>query len=153
MANLNTTISEFLRDAQYRVSKLSIEMNAMKKRRRGYDKLHDLRAQLLLWMDLLYESRDSIYTPEFNYLGGWTERQIIGECEYLRSISGMATIAYITFAGYNPVVRNVITGIEGNIPAGTENQYLRYDANGNLIAEDFPSIAGMQGETITQYFN
>lgn len=157
MADLNTTIADFLRDAQYRVAELTIEMNAMKKKRDEYYSLHDLRAQLIMWMDLLYESRDSIYGDDFNYLDPeiWPEWDIISECEYLRRISGMATIGYLTFAGYSPIVRNIITGGSGsgNLPVGAENQYIRYDANGDPVAEDFPSIGGMETETITQYFS
>ncbi len=153
MADLNTTIADFLRDAQYRVATLSIQMIGMKKRRKEYDRLHDLRAQIILWMDLLYESRDSVYGDDFNYLGGWTDRQIIEECEYLRKIGGMSTIAYITFAGYSPIVRSIITGVVGAIPPGTENQYLRFNSGGNLVAEAFPIIGGMTTETISEYFS
>ncbi len=153
MADLNTTIADFLRDAQYRVATLSIEMYGMKRRRKEYDRLHDLRAQIILWMDLLYESRDSIYGDDFNYLGGWTDRQIIEECQYLRKIGGMSNIAYITFAGYSPIVRSVITGVANVIPSGLENQYLRFDAGGNLVAEAFPVTGGMTTESISEYFS
>lgn len=156
MADLNTTISDFLRDSQFRVAELSVEMAAMKTKRPEYYRLHDLRAQLILWMDLLYESRDNIHGDDFNYLDPevWSERAIISECEYLRKISGMATIGYITFAGYSPIIRNIITGVSGgNLPAGLENQYIVYDVNGNPVATNFPTIGGMQTETITQYFS
>jgi len=153
MADLNTTVDNFLRDAQYRVATLSIEMYGMKRRRKQYDALHDLRAQIILWMDMLYESRDNIYGNDYNYLGGWTDRQIIEECEYLRKIGGMSTIGYITFAGYSPVVRSVVTGVPNAIPAGTENQYLRFNSAGDLVAEDFPDIGGMISETISEYFS
>jgi hypothetical protein len=154
MADLNQTVYNFLADAQYRVAELSIEMSEMKVRRSEYNEKHDLRAQLILWMDLLYESRDNLYGDAYNYLSDWTERQILAECEYLRQLSGMAAIGYITFAGYSPIIiANTNSGSGANLPAGNENDYIRYDVNGNPITEPFPNVAGMTTETIEQYFS
>ena len=156
MADLNTTIAEFLRDAQYRIAEISGELVNMKKRRPEYEDLFYLRAQLIMWMDCLYEGRDNVYGDPFNYLTsgvGWTDSEIIGECEYLRQISGMNDIAYLSFAGYSPSIANLITGIGGDLPAGLENYYIRYDVNGNPVSEPFPNTGGMTTETIDQYFS
>jgi hypothetical protein len=158
MADVNTVVNDFLRDAQYRVAELAIAINEGKKkhkRRRGKNtEEKDWRTQLLLWMDILFDSRNPIYSTDYNFLFDWTDREIIAECEYLRALTGMNNIPFLTWAGYSPTVRVVVTQqVAGNLPAGNEDDIITYDGNGNPITIPFPKIGGMQSETISQYFS
>ena len=57
---LDQQISNFLRDAQYRVAELSNEGEAKRQDRKTAHKEDDLRSQLLAFIDLLYDSIDNI---------------------------------------------------------------------------------------------
>lgn len=158
MADINTTIADFLRDAQYRVSELATIIDKAKRSSSNgihkVQKEEDWRAMLLLWMDILYEVNDQLVDDKYNYLWDWTDTEIKAECEYLRALTQMAEVPLLPFAGFSADVLNIITGKEtGNIPVGNENDYLRYDANGDLVAEPFPSTGGHTNETITQFFS
>jgi hypothetical protein len=158
MANLNTVVNDFLRDAQYRVAELSeIIDQGKRKRKRGRGRTEqerDHRMQLLLWMDCLYDSRQTVYDVDYNFLYDWTDNEIIAECEYLRSITGMNEVPWMTWAGYSPSVRVVVTQTTtGNLPVGNEDDMITYDGNGNPISIPFPEIGGQQGETLAQIFN
>ena len=105
-------------------------------------------------MDCLYESRHTIYGSAYNFLYDWTDNEIMGECEYLRALTGMNDIPYLTWAGYSPTVRTVITQLTtGNLPVGSEDEIITYDGNSTPITIPFPKVGGMQGETIAQYFS
>lgn len=155
--DVNTVVNDFLRDAQYRVAELSGVIDDKKrksKRRRSNEKEKDLRAQLLLWMDCLWDSRQTIHGDDYNFLHDWSDEEIIAECEYLRAISGMNEIPFLTWAGYSPSVRTVITQLlTGNLPVGILDDHIVYDGNGDPIATPFPKVGGMQGETIDVYFS
>ena len=155
MATIDETINNFLRDAQYRIAELSVSIE--EKRKEGYS--HDdelwLRSQLILWMDMIYDPRGGIYDG-YNYLESWTDREIQAECEYLRKLSGMAHMPLLTFAGYSPQIRQIITGDSGSatFPYGNINDILVYTSAGNTpVATPFPQIGGMTTETIAEYFN
>ena len=156
--DIDEIVSNFLGDAQYRVAELGIEINTQKKEGYNIEENTWLRAQLILWMDLLYESRSSIYEG-YNYLGSWSDRDIQAECEYLRKLTGMANIPYITFAGYSPEIRNEIIGDpEGGtgaeFPYGEPDDILVYaEAGTTPVATPFPIEGGMTDETIFEYFN
>ena len=155
--NINIIVERFLADAQYRIAELGTEINTQKKEGYNFEENTWLRSQLILWMDLLYESRNSIYEG-YNYLGSWTDRDIQAECEYLRKLTGMANIPYITFAGYSPEIRNEIIGGGGgigiNFPYGVPDEILVYlEAGTSPVPQPFPSEGGMTGETIFEYFN
>ena len=155
MADVNTVVNDFLRDAQYRVAQLATLVNKGKtesKRRNRYEKEDSWRAQLILWMDLLFDSKHSFKTG-YNFLGDWTDREIIAECEYLRKITGMNEIAWLTFAGYSQTINQIITGVIGTLPVGTEDEHIVYDASGNPYATPFPVTGGMGSLTISQFFS
>ena len=154
---IDIIVSRFLADAQYRIAELGTEINTQKKEGYNIEENTWLRAQLILWMDLLYESRSSIYEG-YNYLGSWSDRDIQAECEYLRKLTGMANIPYITFAGYSPEIRNEIIGgdpsIGVDLPYGVPDDILVYlTAGTNPVPQPFPKEGGMIGETIFEYFN
>jgi hypothetical protein len=154
--NINQYILDFLADAQYRVAELAGEILELKNGGYGYEVEEWERAQLILWMDLLYESRDSIW-DWYNYLGKWTDKEIKQECEYLRKLSGMSKIPWLTFSAYAPDVVNVILGggTSANFPTGNSGDILLYDTDGlNPTPTHFPEEGGMTDEitSITEYF-
>jgi hypothetical protein len=155
MADLNTVINEFLRDAQYRVAELSVELDDARDQRLFDKGAFAIRAELILWMDLLFDPRQDVLDPAYNFLDGWDERDIIGECEYLRQKSGMSSIPYATFAGYSPDISNKIIG-EGSgetLPVGSPGDHIVYNTSGIPVADPFPTEGGMQSETIDQFFD
>ncbi len=152
---IDEIVDRFLADAQYRVATLSIEMTDQKKEGLPITNNEWLRSQLILWMDLLYDSRHSIYDG-YNFLGSWSDREIQAECEYLRKLTGMTEIPYITFAGYSPEIRNNIIGGGGGVsfPFGNVNDILVYQTAGNTpVTQQFPEEGGMIGETVFEFFN
>ena len=157
--DVNTVVNDFLRDAQFRVAELSIVIDnakRTKKKRRGgrTEQEQQWRAMLILWMDCLWDSRQPIHGSDYNFLFDWTDREIIEECEYLRYLTEMNEIPYLSFAGFSPEVRNKITEtVAGNLPAGNEDDIITYDGNGDPITIPFPKVGGMVAETIAQYFN
>ena len=153
MRDKDTVVFEFLRDAQYRVAELSTEIDTARRNAVPYDDQEDLRMQLAAWMDILWDSITSI--RDYYTLLDWTDREVIAECDYLRSISGMAEIPYITFSGYHPQIISKITGEStgGNLPNGQFNQIISYDVSENPYALDFPEEGGMlDNESIDEYF-
>ena len=154
---IDEIVNNFLRDAQWRVAELGNEITALKKQGYDYEEPKWLRAQLILWMDLLYESRASIYEG-YNFLGSWSDRDIQAECEYLRKLTGMAKVPIITFAGYSPEIRNEIIGGDPgdgvDFPFGNVGDILVYETQGSSPnAIPFPQVGGMEGETIFEYFS
>ena len=155
MADINTIVNDFLRDAQYRIAEFTIEINEKKKEGYSYDEEQFMRAQLILFMDLLYDSRADIYEG-YNFLEDWTDLEIQRETEYLRKFTGMGEIPYLTFAGYSPEIRQEILG-DGNgvtFPFGNVGDMLIYQTAGIApVTIPFPEEGGMIGETIDEYFN
>ena len=155
--DINTIIADFLRDTQYRVAELSIEIDQARDQQLFDKGAFAIRAELILWMDLLYDARHNIREPDYNFLDSWEERDIIGECEYLRQKSSMSSIPYLTFAGYSPEIQNIIIGDPGSgggtLPTGNPGDHIVYNAASVPITEPFPEIGGLQGETIDQFFN
>ena len=98
--NVNETVNDFLRDAQYRIAELSTQVNTHNtniERLSDIDDIKDIRSQLIMFMDVVYEGYTAIYDGS-NYLGYWTDLQIVEECEYLRNISGMNAMPYLSFS-------------------------------------------------------
>lgn len=154
--NIDEIIANFLRDAQYRVAELAVVINDKKKEGYNYEEEEWLRAQLILWMDLLYDPRADIYEG-YNFLEDWTDREIQAECEYLRKLTGMGDIPWLTFAGYSPQIRQEILGDSSggaSFPFGNVGDILIYEVAGNIpVPRPFPDVGGMVGETIAEYFN
>ena len=152
---IDEIISNFLRGAQYRIAEFTIEINEKKKEGYNYDEEQFKRAQLILFMDLLYDSRANI-KDGYNFLADWTDLEIQRETEYLRKFTGMGEIPYLTFAGYSPEIRQEILG-DGSgatFPFGNVGDMLVYLTAGNTpVTIPFPEEGGMIGETIDEYFN
>ena len=157
MADYEQTVSEFLRDGQYRIAELTIEID--QKKRDSIDWLEPalLRWELINWMNLLVDPRQDIKDGSNFLLSGsqpWTEREVIAECEYLRRKSGMNNIPWITFAGYSPVIRSEEGSGGTGLPSGNPGDTIIYDSSSVPRAVPFPQYTGNPNDVnIDEYFN
>lgn len=156
MADIDQIVNDFMRDAQWRVAEIGIELDEMKSRNSAeYKRLSFIREELYLFMDSLYIGRHPIsdgYTYIYNI---WTERQVIEEIEYLRSWSGMTITPFYNFVSYYTQVLNQITqgGNASGLPQGDPGDFYVVNANGFVEAYPFPSFAGMiDYESVSDYF-
>jgi hypothetical protein len=160
MIDINQYVSDYLRDAQWRTSELSIQMDEIKDDgNTGFKRRDTQRLQLSVFMDLLYVT-DYSFKEGYNFLYAgdepWTDAEIQAEIDYLRSIGEMSEVPFLTFADYQlNVLGNVVdngTVIIG-FPAGNQGDFLYYANTGNSpIPTPFPDVAGHTTETIDAYF-
>ena len=154
---IDQEISNFIRDAQYRIAEIGESLSNMKDEdSQEYANLKDIREQLYLFMDCLYVSYQDIIDG-YNFLDAdWTDYFIKQEMEYLRRESGMINSPFDTYLIlYNEIVIGGAV-VEGgaNLPIGTANQFVGYDASGNPVAQNFPTKVGMNTtETAAAYFS
>lgn len=157
-------IADFLRDAQYRVGKLTAEIDALADDG-GY--LYEEKINHRLWltafMDIVYEGRWLI-SDGYNHIqyvsvpveDSWTEREIIQEIQYLRYYTNMNEIPYINFTGHYPQIVLAITGSSqsgSEFPAGNPGDSIFYNANKSPYAENIDPYGGIYtNESITSYF-
>jgi len=148
-------ISDFVRDAQYRMAEIADLLNKMRNEDSPeYKQLLDWREQLYLFMDCLYVGNVDI-EGGYNFLD-WDDYSIQEEIEYLRNYTGMVTSPYTTFVGTYPGLVEAIgtSGGGAALPAGTGGQYIAYNTNGEPVAYTFPVKAGMNdNETALAYFS
>ena len=158
--DIDQIISDFLRDAQYRVAEITIDMDGMdNKSNRGYKELQDIRHQLIAFMDELWWSYDEL-TDGYNFmLAGttdWTERNIILEIEYLRRKGRLNEIPYLSFTNHTTELAEMQTQSDSSgagFPIGTYQQYIAYNVSGDPVAVDFPVYGGMKTyDDINTYF-
>lgn len=156
-------ISNFLRDAQYRIAKISIEMNEIEdKGSYQYDALNHSRAELSVFMSILYEGKYLI-DGGYNHLQigtgkTWTDRELISEIEYLRYYHKMNEVPYITFTQHYPKIIAALSGggsgSSGSLPSGNLGQLMGFDANGTPTPIDYDVWGGHRdGESINSYFS
>lgn len=101
--DVNKKVNEFLRDAQYRIAELSVDIDTSRQNDNSEYEIgeaYDKRSQLLIFMDVLYESFSPIHDG-YNYLASWTDKGIVSEIEYLRNVTGMNPMPYLDFAANN----------------------------------------------------
>lgn len=155
--SIEQSISDFLRDAQYRIAEISISINESDwtVNNPEYQKLFFMRMQLIQFMDSLYNARYSFIDNKYRF-EFLTDQEIQDEIEYLRWWCNIGSVPYLTFTAYYPwIVNNVVNsgGTSIGIPSGSLGQYLIFGLNNNLQVDDFPNRCGMiQGENINDYF-
>lgn len=162
-------VNDFIRDGQYKVAELTIEMDQLDDSGNYlYVEKEKLRHELLTWIDTLFwgrhelveSSQGSVNTDPYNYTASgnaWTDDEIIRECHKLRAKASLNPVPYISWNNYNPqIVSFAASGGSGgnvNFPPGTLGQYLAYDINGNVVAQSWPIYAGaLESEDIFDYF-
>lgn len=156
-------VANFLRDAQFRIAEISVEINGLEdKGSYQYTKLNESRLQLSLFMSMLYEGKWLI-TGSYNHVQigegqTWTEYELISEIQYLRHYNKMNVVPYITFTPHYPKIAGLIngggSGSVSSLPAGNFGQLMGFNGNGDPEAQDIDEWAGHRtGETITAYFS
>lgn len=157
MVDIDQIVNDFMRDAQWRVAEIGIELDNMpSKKSAEYKRLYHIRQELYLFMDTLYVGRHVIrdgYTYMFNT---WSERETIEEIEYLRNWSGMTVTPFYNFVSRYEQIRNNITGNGGSsgFPNGDPGDFYVINANGFVEAYPFPNFAGLiDSESIDDYFS
>lgn len=158
-------VNDFLRDAQWKIAKLSEEMDELSDDGGyQYEDLRNLRRELMTWIDALYWGRHAFKDSGFTFLyageNAWTDDEIVRECHLLRYKANLNPVPYISWNNYNPSIvswgasattGNTVSG--ATFPVGTLGQYLTFDASGNVIAASFPIYAGAsESEDIFDYF-
>jgi hypothetical protein len=158
-------VSDYLRDAQYRIAQLTGEIDSLKdegEENPNFVLLKEKRMALIRFMRLVYDPFHSFQDAGYNFLKAsteWSDREIINEIEYLRDYTDMALIPYAVFTGFYPTIVNNILGDNfggggvANLPEGEYLNVLRYNINGELEAIPFPQYTGMGNLTINDYFS
>lgn len=171
MADLNTVVSEFLRDAQYRIGTLSVEINNLDKEGSyNVDEKRRQRLELAVFMAILYEGKWFIADSEYNHIqtaeaageeDAWTEYEIISEIERLRYYTNMSEIPFVNFTAHYPQIASFIgtsgsSGSAGNtitFPIGLSGQVIFYDVSGVPYTDSIDLYGGMYDtESIDTYF-
>lgn len=166
-ALLSQTISDFLRDAQYKVGLLSTEIDAVEdKGSYQYQLKVKQRLELTTFMDVVYEGKWYIisgynhiqYTLAMGDAAMWSEKEVIQEIEHLRYYTNMNEVPFITFTAHYPQIVNSIgsggSGSGAGFPAGLPGQTIFFDASKIPYADDIDPYGGMNdSETITSYFS
>lgn len=173
MADLNTVVSEFLRDAQYRIGKLSVEINELDKEGSyNVDEKRRQRLELAVFMAILYEGKWFITDSEYNHVqmteaadeeNAWTEGEIISEIQRLRYYTNMNEMPFINFTAHYPQIASFIgtSGSQGSapedslsFPIGLSGQVIFYNSGGVPYADTIDEYGGMYDtESINAYFN
>lgn len=160
---LDQYIADYLRDAQYRIAELSVEMNELEDQGSyQYRKLYRSRLELSTFMDLLYEGK-WLVQDGYNHLQvgedmTWKEREVIEEIEHLRYYNKMNEMPLITFTAHYPKIASIISGggsgSGDSLPAGNPGQFMGFDNTGAPEAQTISAWGGhIDGESITAYFS
>jgi len=165
---IDQAVSDFLRDAQYRIATLTSELHAIEdKGSKRYKTRDQWRLELSVFMDIVYEGHWYIqdaynhiqYTDEVGTEDKWTEAEVMEEIDRLRALTEMNEVPFVTFAGYYPQMYTPVNSIPGasssvGFPAGTSGMIIFYNASGVPYADNINPYAGMQeGESINSYFS
>ncbi len=154
MIDIDQYIADFIRDAQYRIAEIGVEIDGIKNGRSPRLKeLLDWRDDLYLFMDILYVGEWSIIDG-YNHLTDWTDEMVQSEAEYLRNKTGMVTSPFTTFVGVYPeIVASIGGGSSSGLPQGDPLDFIQYNQNGEAVTQPFPQFVGAQtGDTPATYF-
>ena len=158
-------INNFLRDAQYRVGTLSVEIDEMEDDgSTQYREAFSQRLQLTTFMDIVYEGKWYITDSGYNHVQyteamgedeSWNEKEVIQEIEYLRYYTNMNEVPFVTFTAHYPMITSG-TGGSGSapgLPFGVYGQSIFYNISNEPYAEFIDPYGGIYtGETINSYF-
>ena len=156
--DINKEISDFLRDAQYKLALITIEMD--EKDDDGdvyYQQLKEQRWELDYFYSILYETTQAMIGT-YNWLtaAGWTEKDIMNEIHYLRNkyqLNGLPVLNYAS--SVTQIVNYVSNGqVQGAVvppPVGA-GDILVGSASGWLVGS-LSDYAGMiDTESLVTYF-
>lgn len=160
---LDDYIANFLRDGQYRIAELSVEMNELEDQGSyQYVKLARSRKDIANFMAILYEGKWLVQSA-YNHMQigadlTWTEREVIEEIEHLRYYNKMNEMPYINFTAHYPKIASIIsgggTGSGDSLPVGSYGQLMGFNPSGIAEAQTIDEYGGhIDGESITSYFS
>jgi len=172
MADLNTVVSQFLRDAQYRIGTLSVEISELDTEGSyNVDEKRRQRLELTVFMAILYEGKWYIADDAYNHIQmsetageetTWTEYEITSEIQRLRYYTNMDEMPFINFTAHYPQIASFLgtggssgsaSGNNLSFPIGLSGQVVFYNFTGNPYAETIDEYGGMYDtESINTYF-
>jgi len=155
--DINKEVSDFLRDAQYKLALMTAEMDAMEDDGDVYyTNLRIQRRELDYFYSILYETTMAM-TGAYNWLTAaeWTEKDILNEIHYLRSKYEMNGLPVLDYASSVTKIINYKQESGGGafvpLPVGI-GDILIGGTNGWEVGS-FNEYAGMlDSETLTTYF-
>jgi hypothetical protein len=158
-------ISNFLRDAQYRIAQLSVEMDKLQDEGSyRYQVCFKQRLKLIIFMNLLFEGKWFIADGGYNHIqygdtdDTWTETELIHEIEELRYYTNMNEVPYITFTAHYPQIASYLgtagpVGSGTEFPSGEQGDTIFYNFAGVPYADNIDPWAGpFHDQTIDNYF-
>lgn len=155
MIDINVVVSDFIRDAQFRITEIGTELDNLRNSSDPrFIELEDQRLQLYLFMDILYIGQWSILDG-YNHLD-WSDYDITLESEYLRNRCEMINSPYASFVGTYPEIVACISGQTSGsgLPSGSNGEFIYYNENGTPETVLFPSTVGMlDGDTVNLFFS
>ena len=155
--DINKEISDFLRDAQYRLALMTTEMDSLEDD--GdiyYQTFKEQRWELDFFYSLLLDTQQSI-EGAYNWLetAEWTEKDILNEIHYLRNKYEMNGLPVLNYQSSIHQIINIISeGDVGNIPSPVGNGDILIGNGGQWVVGSLSDYAGMLNtETLTNYFS
>ena len=156
--NIEEQISDFLRDAQYKLALMTAQMDSYEDIGDVYySKLVQQRRELNYFYSILYSH---IYEIDggYNFLeaAGWTESDILNEIHYLRNKYELNGLPAINYGPVTNVIEVIISGDggTGNVPEPTVPGQILISGNNGWELGNFNEYAGMaDSESLDIYFS
>lgn len=155
--DINKEISDFLRDAQYKLALMTAEMDS--KEDDGdpyYIELKIQRWELDYFYSILYETTMAM-EGAYNWLdiAGWTEKDILNEIHHLRNKYKMNGLPVLDYATITNTIINYVGGEEGGagVPPPVGDGDILIGTPGGWIVGSLSEYAGMiDTESLNTYF-
>ena len=155
--DINKEISDFLRDAQYKLALITAEMDKLEDDGDVfYNDFKYQRWELDYFYSILYETTMAMQ-GEYNWLDAaeWTDKEILVEIHYLRNkykLNGQPVLDYAS--SVTKIVNFVIEGNESIIPPSTGPiDILVGTTSGTWLVGSLSNYAGMiNTESLNSYF-
>jgi len=154
--DINKEISDFLRDAQYKLALMTAEMdNSEDDGDVFYEELRQQRWELDYFYSILYET-DQAMEGAYNWLEAaeWTEKEILEEIHYLRNKYQMNGVPALNYAPNTIQIINYVNtegGAGVPLPVGIGD--ILIGATSGWIVGSLNNYVGMlDTESLTNYF-
>lgn len=158
MDAINKQISDFLRDAQWKLAKLTFEMDALEDDGDNhYQELKEQRWELDYFYSILLETSQKI-EGGYNWLetAGWTEKDVMNEIHYLRNKHQMNGTPVLDYQHVTHQIISLIQESGGGSGLPTSNgagNILVSISNGGWEETNLSKYVGMlSNESLATYF-
>lgn len=155
--DINKEISDFLRDAQYKLALMTQEMDGNEDDGDVfYQTLKEQRWELDYFYSILYETSMAM-EGQYNWLDAaeWTEKDILNEIHYLRNKYEMNGLPVLDYASSVTTIVNYISegGAGANVPLPVGIGDILVGGNNGWEVGSFNEYAGMlDSESLNSYF-